>query len=90
MRLLANRCFTSQADLDAYIAQYNGDYEAAYEDWVVTDPDAPATCKDDFRDLFMEDEGEEIAQPEQPALHGDFAMFQIDPKFDEVGFCSLA
>ena len=50
----------------------------------MTDPDAPPTCKDDFRDLFMEDEGEEVGNTEQPALHGDFSMFQVDPKFDEV------
>ena len=84
MRLLSNRCFTSRDDLSAYIALYNGDHEAAYEDWIVTDPDAPPTCKDDFRDLFMEDEGEEVGNAEQPALHGDFSMFQVDPKFDEV------
>ena len=45
------------------------------------DPDAPATCKDDFRELFFEEEGEQV-EPEHPAeLNADYAMYQLDPAF---------
>jgi hypothetical protein len=53
VRLLSHRCFTSRFDLDSYVNSFGGDYEAAYEDFVVMDPDAPATCKGDFRELFL-------------------------------------
>lgn len=84
VRLLSFRSFQDQGDLDSYMESFDGDYQAAYEDFALMDPDAPSTCRDDFRHLVFEDEGTEIDSPEQANLHGDFAMFERDPKFDAI------
>ena len=63
VKLQSHMCFGSEAAYRKYIhTDHHGDYEAAYEHFATTDPDAPDCCKDDFRstDGIFEDEGDEV------------------------------
>ena len=64
--------------------EHHGDWEAAYEDFATNDDDAPACCKDDFREIVFRDDGEDVDNPEQPSVHPDYQIYQVNPRFHEV------
>eukprot|EP00965_Chrysotila_dentata_P112170 3708303-Pleurochrysis_carterae.AAC.2 len=58
-QLHAHRCFTSKEDYNIHVYDYyNGDFEAAYEEFA-KGPDAPQCCQNDFREYNFIDEGAE-------------------------------
>jgi hypothetical protein len=77
-QLKAHRPFSSVADFKEYVYQrHDSDWEAAYEEFARFNDSAPACCKDDFRTIEFEEEGEEIHDPDAaPGLHPDFQLYQ--------------
>ena len=58
-RLLLHRPFLDLAEYVTHMQDQHWDWESAYEDFALSD-DAPATVRDDFRNLEFEEEGEEV------------------------------
>ena len=85
-QLKAHKSFSDRASFLRYIYDdHDGDWEAAYEDFATNDNDAPACCKDDFREIEFDDEGDEIQDPDAaPGIHPDFQVYQVNPIYDDV------
>ena len=85
-RLKAHKPFSDNAHFVRFVFhEHNGDWEAAYEDFATSDDDAPACCKDDFRAIEFDDDGEEISDPNAaPGIHPDFQLYQVNPIYDDV------
>jgi ATP-dependent DNA helicase PIF1 len=88
VQLLSHKPFGCYAEFKQYMAAHDDDFEAAYEHFVLHDPDAtpPARCRDDFASeltLVMEDDGEEVANlaEEQSQPHDEFCMYEASPRF---------
>ena len=84
VRLQSHKPFKCRDEYVEYVyKQHMGDFEAAYEDFVLHDRDAPACCKDDFREFHIEQDGEQVNDPnDNPRLHEDFAgISQINPQY---------
>ena len=79
VQLQTHKPFSDDAHYRQYVfTEHNGDFEAAYEDFAVHDDDAPACCKDDFRDVLIEDDGEEVEDTgEGPRPHPDFQIYEV-------------
>ena len=87
MQLRKHKCFRSTREYNAFIfGQHDGDYEAAYEDFAKGDPQAPQACRDDFRDVIIEDDGEEIvdASKQGATADADFEIWSVNPRFEEA------
>ena len=86
-QFLAHTPFDNEAHYFSYIRDHEFDWEAAYEFFVLHDPDAspPPCCRDDFASdltLVMDDEGTAVADDsEQAASHEGFAMFHVNSHF---------
>eukprot|EP00965_Chrysotila_dentata_P004721 154150-Pleurochrysis_carterae.AAC.1 len=49
-QLRANRSFVSKKDFKGFVlGLHKSEFEVAYDDFVLHDPDAPTVCKDDFK-----------------------------------------
>ena len=85
-QLKAHTPFSDRAHFFRFVfTEHGGDWEAAYEDYATTDDDAPACCKDDFREIEFDEEGEEIRDPDAaPGIHPDFQVYQVNPIYDDV------
>ena len=86
-------CFADQQHYDAFVQQFNGDFEAAYEHAVINgveQPDgtvveSPQACRDDFHDYFTyqvvasDDEGEELPKGKEDLPEADpcHVVFQV-------------
>jgi hypothetical protein len=84
-QLKAHKSFNCAAHFAEYVhGRHGGDYEAAYEEFA-TSEDAPHCCRDDFKEIEFEDDGEEINDANATAgLHRDFQVYQVNPVFDKV------
>ena len=82
-QLRAHKPFADAAHYQRYLHdEHGGDFEAAYEEFGKHHEDAPACCKDDFRSVVFEDEGEEVEDPDAaPGMHPDFQLYQVNPVF---------
>ena len=92
-QLRCHMCFADQQHYDAFVQQFNGDFEAAYEHAVingVAQPDgivveSPQACRDDFHDYFTyqvvasDDEGEELPKGKEDLPEADpcHVVFQV-------------
>lgn len=83
--LLKYHPFVDRDDYQTYIfKEHRGDFEAAYEDFALTDPRAPNVCKDDFRSMIFFDEGDEIEAEQGADEHPDFAAYRVNPAFEQA------
>ena len=82
IRLQSHKRFESRDAYNEYVyKQHKGDFEAAYEEFALN-PDAPACCKDDFREFHIQQDGQQVHDPnDDPRLHNDFAMYQVNPQY---------
>jgi hypothetical protein len=82
--LLKYMPFETEADFKGFIQEHGYDYEAAYEDFATTYPNAPDVCKDDFRRIVFFDEGVEVTEENKASAHPDFDAYRVNPTFDQA------
>jgi hypothetical protein len=69
--------FLDVAGYATYMREHHWDWESAYEEFAMGD-DAPATVRDDFRQLEFEEDGDEVEADKQPMPHGLCSMFEAN------------
>jgi hypothetical protein len=89
VQLQAYKTFNSKADdttaddnYDAYMTKHGGSFESAYEEFA-NSPEAPSCCRDDFKAIEFEDEGNPVGDDRGEAHHG-FAVFEARTYNDPI------
>ena len=85
IQLQKHMCFKDRGHFREFIfKQHDGDFEAAYEDFALHDPQAPSCCRNDFRETVFDDDGEEIVDPNEPRPEADptFKFVETNPMFE--------